>query len=104
MPYDCAMEKLKTICEGGNPSISDLAGTLGVAASTVSEWCSGRRPVPIRRCIAVENATGGRITRRELRPDDWADIWPELDLMTNATQTPASRAVAATENVAQGVA
>lgn len=78
MPYDGCMEKLKAICEGGSPSISELAGVLGVAPPTVAEWCSGRRPVPVRRCRAIEEATGGRITRRDLRPDDWQDIWPEL--------------------------
>lgn len=78
MPYDVHMEKLKAICEGGNPSISELAGVLGVAPPTVAEWCNGRRPVPVRRCRAIEEATGGRITRRDLRPDDWQDIWPEL--------------------------
>lgn len=72
------MEKLKAICEGGNPSISELACVLGVAPPTVAEWCSGRRPVPVRRCRAIEDATGGRITRKDLRPDDWQDIWPEL--------------------------
>ena len=78
MPYHQVMEKLKAICEGGNPSVSELAGLLGVAPPTVAEWCSGRRPVPVRRCRAIEDATGGRITRKDLRPTDWQDIWPEL--------------------------
>ena len=78
MPYTVGVEKLRTICEGGNPSISGLAAVLGVSAPTVAEWCSGRRPVPVQRCRAVEAALGGRVTRRDLRPDDWHLIWPEL--------------------------
>lgn len=29
-------------------------------------------------CAAIERATGGAVTRREMRPDDWWLIWPEL--------------------------
>jgi DNA-binding transcriptional regulator YdaS (Cro superfamily) len=29
-------------------------------------------------CVAIEAATDGQVTRRDLRPDDWHDIWPEL--------------------------
>lgn len=29
-------------------------------------------------CVAIELATDGRVTRKDLRPDDWALIWPEL--------------------------
>lgn len=29
-------------------------------------------------CVRLEMESGGVITRRMLRPDDWQDIWPEL--------------------------
>jgi DNA-binding transcriptional regulator YdaS (Cro superfamily) len=29
-------------------------------------------------CSAIEKASQGEVTRRDLRPDDWQDIWPEL--------------------------
>ncbi|BBE09645.1 Uncharacterized protein MCB1EB_1484 [Mycoavidus cysteinexigens] len=29
-------------------------------------------------CASIERATNGKITRRDLRPDDWMLIWPEL--------------------------
>ena len=29
-------------------------------------------------CVNIERATGGIITRRDLRPDDWYRIWPEI--------------------------
>lgn len=38
---------------------------------------SGRRPSP-ENCAGIEAATGGKVTRRDLRPDDWFLIWPEL--------------------------
>lgn len=32
----------------------------------------------MERCAAIEAATHGEVTRRDLRPDDWEQIWPEL--------------------------
>lgn len=29
-------------------------------------------------CVAIERASGGMLTRRDLRPADWIAIWPEL--------------------------
>lgn len=36
-----------------------------------------RTPSPILS-LAIERATNGAVTRRDLRPDDWHLIWPEL--------------------------
>jgi DNA-binding transcriptional regulator YdaS (Cro superfamily) len=52
-----------------------LASLLGLSIQTVSNWKV--RGVPVERCVAVEYATGGKVTRRQLRPDDWQAIWPE---------------------------
>jgi len=38
----------------------------------------GRRPVPIKYCLQIERYTEGKVTRRDLRPNDFAQIWPEL--------------------------
>lgn len=55
-----------------------LAGIIGVSAPTISQWRAGTRPVPVERCTAIERATAGAVTRKDLRPDDWMKIWPEL--------------------------
>ena len=55
-----------------------LALALGVSPSFVAQLISGARPVPAERCPAIEAATGGAVTRRDLRPEDWWVIWPEL--------------------------
>lgn len=55
-----------------------LANTLGVTPPVVSDWCTGKKQVPVERCVAIERATEGAVTRRDLRPDDWQAIWPEL--------------------------
>ncbi|MDK4680166.1 helix-turn-helix domain-containing protein [Kingella negevensis] len=41
-------------------------------------WATGKRPIPIKRRVQIEGLTQGAVTRRDLRPDDWAQIWPEL--------------------------
>ena len=30
-------------------------------------------------CVLIECATDGAVGRKDLRPDDWRDIWPELE-------------------------
>lgn len=76
-----------------------IAQAVGVTPPVVSDWVTGKKGVPVERCVAIEIATGGEVTRRDLRPDDWQNIWPEL------AQSPATIAQPATENVAgQGVA
>lgn len=55
-----------------------IAREIGAHAPDVSRWSSGVRPVPINKVIAIELATNGEVTRKDLRPDDWERIWPEL--------------------------
>lgn len=47
---------------------------------------ANRVPNP-ENCVGLERATEGAITRRELRPDDWFLIWPEL--VSQPAQVPA---------------
>ncbi len=58
--------------------LSKLASMVGVSAPTMYEWKTSARPVPIARCLSIEQATKGEVTRRDLRPNDWQHIWPEL--------------------------
>lgn len=69
-----AIERACERCGGA----SALARDLGLTPTTVSEWKTGKRSVPIERCVDVERLTSGAVTRMDLRPDDWWRIWPEL--------------------------
>lgn len=40
--------------------------------------CSAGQSIGPEICVAIERASEGTVTRRDLRPDDWRDIWPEL--------------------------
>jgi len=66
-----------------------MAALLGVTPQAVCFWRDGKRALPVQHCAVIERATGGAVTRRDLRPDDWAEIWPEL-----AANQPAAQAVA----------
>lgn len=62
-----------------------FAERLKVPAPLVSQWANGDRAIPIERCVEIEVATDGAVTRRDLRPDDWRSIWPELADKFDAT-------------------
>lgn len=57
---------------------AELARLLGVSSQAVNQWMMGTRPVPVKRCVDIERATNGVVTRKDLRPDNWQRIWPEL--------------------------
>lgn len=76
--------------------VGKLAAAIGVGQSTVSNW-RARGSIPVEHCAAIEAATHGVVTRRELRPGDWQRIWPEL------AQAKANQGQTATESVAHGV-
>lgn len=66
---------LATLERGG---VSKLADEIGVSASFLSQMASGSSSINPARCVLIEVATKHAVTRRELRPNDWASIWPEL--------------------------
>lgn len=60
-------------------SPSRLAQAIGqpVKRQNVEHWLNTGR-VPTDYCAQIELLTSQRVTRRDLRPDDWHRIWPEL--------------------------
>jgi len=62
-------------CVGG---VARLADAVGVRQSAISNWrVRGTQP-NAAYCAAIERATNGQVTRKDLRPLDWMAIWPEL--------------------------
>lgn len=55
-----------------------LADWLGVTKAAVWQWKQEGRRTPIEHCPEIERRTCGAVTRRDLRPNDWQQIWPEL--------------------------
>lgn len=71
-------------------SLIDHINRLGPAARAEFESVAGTSIGYLRKartvgqvlgaqlCVDIERATHGAVTRRDLRPDDWHRIWPEL--------------------------
>lgn len=66
---------LASLERGGASRIAEL---LGISISYLSQLSTGAAAISPARCVAIEFATGGEVTRKDLRPDDWQSIWPEL--------------------------
>ena len=73
MKSSCHPLDLAAVLVGGR---RELATALGVSPSAIGNWKA--RGVPVEHCAAIERLAGGRVTRRDLRPEDWARLWPEL--------------------------
>ena len=54
-----------------------LAKELNVTAGFINQITNGSRPIPVRFGIAIESATKGEVTRKDMF-SNWAEIWPEL--------------------------
>lgn len=55
-----------------------IAKATGLAPAYIWQIANNIRQTPIKYCAAIEQASQGAVTRRDLRPDDWHLIWPEL--------------------------
>lgn len=69
---------LKTYILSERGTATKLAAALGVSLSYLSQMSDGTSAINPKRCVAIEEATDGSVTRKDLRPDDWSQIWPEL--------------------------
>lgn len=54
-------------------SQAGLARALGVSVPCIHQWRNGERPVPAGRCLAIEKATKGKVSRYVLRPDIYGE-------------------------------
>ena len=70
--------KLKDYIKHKRGNATYLAGSLDVSLSYLSQLSSGGASVSPERCVLIEEVTKGKVTRKDLRPDDWHLIWPEL--------------------------
>lgn len=50
----------------------------GTTLGHLKQIAYGNRPASPETAARVEAASGGQVQRKELRPDDWMVIWPEL--------------------------
>lgn len=70
---------LKDYLKAERGRASALCKTLGVHEPDMSRWANGQIKVPVRFCVAIEEATNGIVSRKELRPKEYMQLWPDLD-------------------------
>lgn len=58
--------------------VTKLAHLTGVRQSVISNWRARGTLIEPLLCARIERVTKGAVTRQQLRPDDWQEIWPEL--------------------------
>lgn len=75
MDLDTYLAKIETA--------SSLSKRTGIIQVLLSQWRKKVRPVPFDKCVIIEKTTNGIVTRKDLRPDDWFVIWPELSETDN---------------------
>lgn len=69
---------LKDYLRSEGLSAAAFARNIKAHAPDVLRWANGQRVPPVVWCVKIEVETGGRVSRRDLRPDDFVQIWPEL--------------------------
>lgn len=70
--------ELKQYLKSVSGAVRQLKDGLQINDAYLRQMAGGLRPVSPARCVQIERLTGGVVSRRELRPADWQDIWPEL--------------------------
>lgn len=71
---------LKTyIATAPRGTATKLAAALVISPSYLSQLASGLSPISPERCVAIERETFRAVTRKDMRPNDWRLIWPELE-------------------------
>lgn len=59
-----------------------IARAVNVSPVMVTQWAAGEKPVPVARCLGIERATEGNVSRADLRPNDYWEHWPDLPAPT----------------------
>ena len=67
------MKLLNYVDSIGRGAYTLISKNIGVPVSVIYMWAHGKRNVPIKHCVSIEQETNGAVTCEELRPDfDWA--------------------------------
>jgi DNA-binding transcriptional regulator YdaS (Cro superfamily) len=61
--------QLQTFLKKGDLTQAELARRLKVTPGLVWQWLNGHRRIAAERVLSIENATDGKVTRHDLRPD-----------------------------------
>ena len=65
--------------------LNDFLKAGGPSKSYLSQLATGRAAISPSRCIVIETFTDGKVSRSDMRPSDWAEIWPDYKPKNNTT-------------------
>lgn len=85
------MNTLKTWLDAERGRTAQLAKHLGCWPPFVFKMATGQKPVPIHHALAIEQFTGGEVTRKDMLPDIWHKVWPDLAGQPVNQPTPAGQ-------------
>jgi DNA-binding transcriptional regulator YdaS (Cro superfamily) len=66
-----------------------IGAKVNVQATSLLQSLNGQKPLSPKKCVAIEDKSGGELKRWDLRPGDWHLIWPELVGKKGAPKVPA---------------
>lgn len=73
------MDKLLKFLNGLSKDAREaFAASCGTSVGYLRKAVSSGQLLNATTCVRIEQGSCGQITRQELRPDDWQNIWPEL--------------------------
>jgi len=72
------MSKLQDYFNAERGRAAALAKKTTAAPSFLRAIAAGERPCPPKLAVSIEVETSRAVTRKDLLPNDWRAIWPEL--------------------------
>lgn len=57
---------------------AQIAKEMDVSPSYLSQMVAGTAPISPARAVLFEQVLSGAVTRKDIYPNDWHLIWPEL--------------------------
>jgi DNA-binding transcriptional regulator YdaS (Cro superfamily) len=73
------MEKLRQFLNQNTPQFQEaFAIRCGTTIGYLRKAISTNELLNPKLCVNIERESGGFVTRKELHPDDWQEVWPEL--------------------------
>lgn len=67
----------------------EFASRCGTTWPFLRNVAYGYRVLGEKACVRVESESMGEVSRKDLRPDDWHEIWPELIQQQRSSNEPA---------------
>lgn len=73
------MDKLLAYLNSLSPADREaFAVKCGTTVGYIRRACSGGLALKAQTCVLIERESGGAVSRKDLRPNDWLETWPEL--------------------------